>query len=132
MKRFHNLSEAFSNWEIAAFLTIKHILVGKILRFSRSELMNFSNLENAQKLLIFFGHKENPQKLESTMQRTIQNLRIKGYISFIDRGEYKLTSKGENALNSLSSDSLEIWGAIRKCSVNKILEFKKEFEKNQP
>jgi hypothetical protein len=126
MKKFHNFSENFSNWETVALIIIKKLLVGNNLRFSRSELMTYSNLENARKLLIFCFYKEDPQKPENTLQRTIQNLRDKGYILFLGNGEYKLTVKGETAINSFDASLFETWKIIQTYSVAEVVKIKEE------
>lgn len=132
MKTFHNLSEKFTNWEVVALIAIKEILVGRNLTFSRSELMTHSNLENTRKFLIFFNYKDDPKKLENTMQRTIQNLRDKKYISFLDnRGEYKLTFDRKTAIGSLKPDLLNAWKSLRNISVNEIKAEKEEIIKNR-
>lgn len=52
------------------------------------------DIDWAVKLLGVLGHKERPEQPEATLRRTIQNLRDKGYIEFLGRGEYKLTENG--------------------------------------
>jgi hypothetical protein len=121
MKTYHNLSNKFTNWEVIALIAIKEILVGTNLTFSRSELMTYSKLENARKFLIFFNYKDDPQQLESTMQRTIQNLRDKKLISFLDnRGEYKLTNDGKAAIDSLKPWLLSAWKDLKNISVSEV------------
>jgi predicted transcriptional regulator len=53
------------------------------------------------------GHKERPEQPAATLDRTIQNLRNKGYIEFIARGEYKLTEKGFNTMNTEHENIIE-------------------------
>ena len=97
------LSQDFSNWECVAFCLIREILVGRNVYFSRSELMSYSNLDLAIKLLALLGHKAKPKHPEETLQRTIQNLRDKGFIDFLGQGEYKLTRSGCEAVESFDA-----------------------------
>jgi Mn-dependent DtxR family transcriptional regulator len=52
------------------------------------------NLDKAVNWLQHLNHKKYPQHPEETLQRTIQNLRDKGYIIFHGQGEYELTDSG--------------------------------------
>ncbi|MDA8091135.1 MAG: hypothetical protein M0Z61_13065 [Nitrospiraceae bacterium] len=87
------MRKEISHWEEMAFLLIGTI-ANKNSYFSRSKLMTPKNLNIAIIILRKLGHKENPEHPEETLQRTIQNLRDKGYIEFLGRGEYRLTEKG--------------------------------------
>ena len=79
-----------SNWETMAFLVIYSILQGRNKVFDRSQLMSPDNLDAAIQFLKHLGHKEKPDAPEQTLQKTIQNLRDKGFIDFIGQGNYKL------------------------------------------
>jgi len=57
------------------------------------------NIDIALNWLDAFGHKKLPKTPEETLQRTIQDLRDRGYILFLGNGEYKLTKKGLNTLD---------------------------------
>lgn len=81
-----------SNWETIAFLRIRYILDTNRPYFSATKFMK--DIDWAVKLLGVLGHKERPEQPEATLRRTIQNLRDKGYIEFLGRGEYKLTENG--------------------------------------
>jgi hypothetical protein len=81
-----------SNWETITFLRIRLILGGNRPYFSATGFMK--DIDWALKLLALLGHKERPQQPEATLRRTLQNLRDKGYIEFLGRGEYKLTKNG--------------------------------------
>ncbi|MBI5141600.1 MAG: hypothetical protein HZA20_05335 [Nitrospirae bacterium] len=83
-----------SNWETIAFLLINKILIAQNPFFSRSKLMSCENMTLAIRFSNLLGHKKAPDHPEETLQRTIQNLRDKGYIDFLGRGEYKLTESG--------------------------------------
>ena len=88
------LISGYSNWEIIAFIIINKLLVGSNRFFTRSELMSTDNLKLAEILTAALGHKERPEHPEETLQRTLQNLRDKGYIKFLGRGEYNLSDTG--------------------------------------
>ena len=81
-----------SNWETIAFLSIRHILGANRPYFSATTLMK--DIDADVKVLAGLRHKERPQQPEATLRRTLQNLRDKGYIEFLGRGEYKLTENG--------------------------------------
>ena len=74
-----------------------------ILYFMRSELMADANINSAIKFLKLFGHKKHPKNPTETIQRTIQNLRDKGYIDFLGQGEYRLTVSGKDEILNLKS-----------------------------
>lgn len=82
------------NWETFVFVVIKMILVGDNPYFSRSEIMSSKNISSLVSISKVCGHKKNPKHPEETVQRTLQDLRDKGCIDFLGRGEYKLTQKG--------------------------------------
>lgn len=83
-----------SNWEIVTFIIIDKLIVGNNRYFSRSEIMTMDNIKLAEILTAALGHKIKPKHPEETLQRTLQNLRDKGFIDFLGGGEYKLTDKG--------------------------------------
>ncbi len=83
-----------SNWETVAFLLIYDFLKTTGKCFIRSELMRLENLDKAVNWLQHLNHKKDPKNPEETLQRTIQNLRDKGYITFHGQGEYELTNPG--------------------------------------
>jgi len=96
------LNFAGGNWETIAFIIIKKILIGKDPYFMWSELMTMEHLDFAVQLTEFLGHKKNPQYPDKTLQRTIQNLRDKGFIRFLGQGDYKLTASGHNKMERLA------------------------------
>ena len=103
-----------SNWETVAFILIENILVGNNPYFNRRELMKAEHLIFAVKLLEFvFQHKKAPKASESTLQRTIQNMRDKNWIQFLGSGEYKLTKKGIDELEKIKEAgfSYDVLGA---------------------
>lgn len=82
------------NWETIAFILIREILVCNNPYFSRSELMTTEHLNFSVFWSSAMGHKDKPQHPENTLQRTIQNMRDKGFIIFHGNGEYELTQLG--------------------------------------
>ena len=95
------------NWELCAWVIIGKLLVGKSRNFSRSEFMKIDNVSMAQLLTVALGHKRRPQCAESTLQRTLQNMRDKGYIDFLGKGEYRLTDSGAEKLGSVTEKGWE-------------------------
>ena len=85
-----------SNWETIAFLIMNKITNGNQIVFYRKNLM--SNIDFAINFSPILGHKKNPEHPEETLQRTIQNLRDKGYIEFLGNGKYKLSMDGYNKM----------------------------------
>ena len=85
-----------SNWETIAFLIINKITDGNKIVFYRKNLM--SNIDLAINFSHILGHKKNPEHSEETLQKTIQNLRDKGYIEFLGNGKYKLSEYGYNKM----------------------------------
>ena len=83
-----------SNWQDLIFIIIKKLLVGNNPFFNRAELMRSKNLDIAVNLSEIFGHKKRPKHPEETLQRVLQNMRDKGFIEFLGKGEYKLTKTG--------------------------------------
>jgi hypothetical protein len=83
-----------SNWETVAFLIIYEFSRTTGKHFSRSELMKPGNIDKAVKWLQHLNHKNFPTHPEETFQKTIQNLRDKGFIIFHGQGEYELTKLG--------------------------------------
>lgn len=89
---FRKLSNLCSNWEFNTFYLINHCVSEKYRQFSRNEIMK--NLGEIYGLMAFYGHKENPKHPEETLQKTLQNMRDKNWVKFLDyRGEYELTDE---------------------------------------
>jgi len=90
-----------SNWEMIAFYLIeKHVESGSTVVyrqdiFSDPDLYFFSD-----KFAPLFLHKKKPKHPEETLQRTLQNLRDKGYLDFLGQGEYRLTKEGRAIMES--------------------------------
>ena len=101
-----------SNWETVAFLLIYDFLKTTGRRFVRSQLIRTENIDKAVKWLQHLNHKKYPEHPEETLQRTIQNLRDKGYIIFYGQGEYELTESGiyecERVANQLNVQIADI------------------------
>ena len=83
-----------SNWETVAFLIIHEFVRTAGKHFFRSDLMKTENIGKAVKWLQYLNHKKFPTHPEETFQKTIQNLRDKGFIIFHGQGEYELTKLG--------------------------------------
>jgi hypothetical protein len=83
-----------ANWEMVAFVIINKLLVGNNRRISRSEIMTLENLSLAEFVTGVLGHRRNPKCAEQTLQRTLQNMRDKGFIDFLGNGEYRITEIG--------------------------------------
>ena len=93
-----------SNWETVAFLLIYDFLKTTGRHFIRSELMRMENLDKAVAWLRHLNHKKHPEHPEETLQRTIQNLRDKGYIIFHGQGEYELSDLGVEECERVASE----------------------------
>jgi hypothetical protein len=76
---FRNVT-GIPNWEMMAFVIINKLLVGNNRRISRSEIMTIENLSLAEFITGALGHKKKPKNVEETLQRTLQNMRDKGFI----------------------------------------------------
>jgi len=84
-----------SNWVTMVFLLIyKQTCEGKVSQFSRTQLLNPSNIKLITDFSILIGHKHSPEHIEETIQRTLQDLRDEGSIIFWGNGEYEITSQG--------------------------------------
>lgn len=66
------------------------------------------------------GHKKDPGSLENTLQSNIQKLRGKGYIDFLDCGEYCLTEKGLEAIQTLDPNIFRIWRELKNITIPKV------------
>ena len=86
-----------SNWELVIWYLIDPYVTEKHRDFTRSEIIR-RNYEDIYQILIFLGHKKRPQHPEKTIQKTLQNMRDKNWISFLGQGDYKLTDKGYKEL----------------------------------
>ncbi|MEI6125086.1 MAG: hypothetical protein WCQ99_00895 [Pseudomonadota bacterium] len=90
------------NWEIAAFYLISCLTNESKRNFTRHQIMN--NIDEIIPMLIGFGHKKKPAHPEETLQKTLQNMRDKRWIEFLERGDYKLTQSGFDKLQELKKD----------------------------
>lgn|GEM_PF-4239044 len=109
-----------SNWEGVAFMLTQKATAGKFPTFIRSEFMSTNNLKFAINLLQVVGHKHRPTQPEATLQRTIQNLRDHGYITFYGNGEYELTQEGINVFNAVREKFKieKFWDDVLKLVIN--------------
>ena len=78
------------------------------------------NVEEIYQILANRGHKIRPKHPEETLQRTLQNMRDKNWIDFVDRGEYELTDEGYKVL-------LTVKGKIQDLRMNKEGDWLEEF-----
>ena len=110
------LAGVSSNWELLIFYLIQPLVNETKRNFTRSRMLG-KNYDNIYIMLAaLFGHKKNPTSVEQTIQRTLQNMRDKGWITFLrsHSGDYELTDQGFEELkrhkdnlqklNSLSQD----------------------------
>lgn len=88
-----------SNWEFVVWYLVEPCVTENHLDFTRSEILR-KNYDDVYQLLKVFGHKKSPQHIEQTIQKTLQNMRDKGWILFLGQGDYKLTDKGYKELLS--------------------------------
>lgn len=105
-----------SNWEFVAWFLIRPIISETSRSVSRMQILR-RNYEQVYNLLIFLGHKKRPEHVEETIQKTLQNMRDKGWITFLGQGDYKVTDEGyiellrnkENLdqVNSLTNEQLK-------------------------
>jgi hypothetical protein len=103
-----------SNWETIAFAIIRRLIGPNPQNlFLRSQLMKQKNLDAATKLLKVLGHKDHPEETENTLQKTVQNLRDKGFIKFLGSGNYKLTDEGCAELLRLQDALDKVEGILR-------------------
>lgn len=104
-----------SNWELMAFYIIEPFITEKNKKFKRTQIINDRTLKDA----LFFledvlQHKKYPEHPEETLQKTLQNMRDKKWISFLtNRGDYQLTESGYQILLQLKSFIRELREAMR-------------------
>lgn len=99
---------ADSNWDLFIFTFLREILAGNPKRvFYRKELMSNKYLLKAEEMSKAQGHKKDAQKIEQTMQKTLQTMRDKVDGSWVEfsvgghRGQYKLTPLGVKTMNAM-------------------------------
>jgi hypothetical protein len=104
-----------SNWEFMAFYLIEQY-VDKVNRgFKRTQIINDRNLGEVLSMLgDILGHKRKPEHPSETMQRTLQNMRNKGWIDFLtNQGDYRLTDAGYDILMKMKDGIRQVREAIR-------------------
>jgi hypothetical protein len=72
-----------SNWEFVAFYLIEPFITERNRQFKRTQVVNERTLGNALLFLDVLGHKKQPEHPEKTLQKTLQNMRDKGWIKFV-------------------------------------------------
>lgn len=82
-----------SNWEFVAWYLIHPSISETSRSFSRTQILR-RNYEQVYNILIFLGHKKRPEHMEETIQKTLQNMRDKSWITFLGHGDYKITDEG--------------------------------------
>lgn len=107
-----------SNWEVVIFYLIQPFVNETKRRFSRSRILR-SNYDNIYIILALLGHKKKPTSIEQTIQKTLQNMRDKGWIEFLRpyRGEYELTDTGYEELKR-HKDNLQTLNNLSKAEID--------------
>jgi DNA-binding PadR family transcriptional regulator len=93
------ISDLRSNWQFVVFYLIEPLVNNKNRTFSSSQVIG--KAEEIHQLLAIRFHKERIENFEGTLYKTLQNMRDKHWINFLDfRGEYKyeLTDEGYKIL----------------------------------
>ena len=109
-----------SNWELVIFYLIYPFVSETKRHFSRSKILG-SNYEKIYIMLAFLGHKKKPTSIEQTIQKTLQNMRDKGWIKFLRAysGEYELTDAGYGELKR-HKDNLKILNNLSKAEIEAV------------
>lgn len=90
-----------SNWENIAFYLIEKYVESESNIVYRQDVFSDADLYFfSEQFAPLFLHKQKPKHPEETLQRTLQNLRDKGYLDFLGQGEYRLTKEGRSILRS--------------------------------
>jgi hypothetical protein len=93
------ISDLRSNWQFVVFYLIEPLVNNKNRTFSSSQVIG--KAEEIHQLLAIRFHKERIENPEGTLHKTLQNMRDKHWINFLDfRGEYEyeLTDEGYKIL----------------------------------
>jgi uncharacterized protein YpiB (UPF0302 family) len=106
-----------SNWEVIIFYLIQPFVNETKRHFTRSKILG-NNYDKIYIILAFLGHKKKPTSIEQTIQKTLQNMRDKGWIEFLRAysGEYKLTDRGYEELK-LHKENLKILNNLSKAEI---------------
>jgi len=86
-----------SDWEFIVWYLINPFVTEKHRSFTRAQIMR-KNYDDVYELMKLLGHKKQPQHTEETIQKTLQNMRDKNWITFLGQGDYKLTDDGYREL----------------------------------
>ena len=105
-----------SNWEFAAFYLIEPFVDATNRKLFRTQMFKDQVIDEMLELLInVLKHKKNPQHPRETLQRTLQNMRDKGWVQFLDnRGNYELTDKGWEILSKNKGSIRELRSILKK------------------
>lgn len=110
-----------SNWEFVTWYLINPTISETSRNISRSQILR-RNYELVYNILIILGHKKRPEHMEETIQKTLQNMRDKNWITFVGQGEYRITEDGYTELlrnkesidrvSSLTNEQLKTLGDL--------------------
>ena len=105
-----------SNWEFMAFYLIDQFVGVGNRDFRRTQIINDRNLKE----VLFFlenvlQHKSKPEHPDKTLQRTLQNMRDKGWIDFLtNQGDYRRTDAGFEMVMKMREQFKELREVSRK------------------
>jgi hypothetical protein len=105
-----------SNWEFVAFYLIELFVDVVNRQFQRTQIINDRNLKEVLFLLEnVLEHKRHPEHPDKTLQRTLQNMRDKGWIDFLtNQGDYRLTDAGFGMVMKMKEQIKELREVLRK------------------
>ena len=91
------LSDLKSNWQFVVFYLIELLVNENNRYFLSSDII--SNIQDIHIVLAIRGHKKKSKNPINSLHRTLQTMRDKHWINFLDyRGEYDLTDEGYKVL----------------------------------
>ena len=92
--------EVMSSIDIDSMKRDISVIYGKLLLLNSLFPDEYTNtsIDLAIDFSHILGHKKNPEHPEETLQKTIQNLRNKGFIEFLGNGKYILSEDGYNKM----------------------------------
>jgi hypothetical protein len=102
-----HISELRSNWQFVVFNLIEPLVSENNRYFSSSQII--WSAEEIHLLLAIRGHEERPKNPERILAKTLQNMRNKNWINFVNyRGEYELRDEGYKILFKIKPTIQEI------------------------
>ena len=97
---------ATMTWQEVVFIILSKLIAGGNRIISLTEITTDDNIRLAEQLTGRLGKKQNPQHPEATIRNTLNKMRKKGLIDFLDyRGQYKLTDAGYEIAKDWASKS---------------------------